>query len=489
MSLPISIERLLIHGDVEQSRIEYKAGWDPEPIVHSICAFANDYEGYCGGYVIIGVEARNGIPVLPVRGIEKEKLDDIQNEIVEYCRKCISPAYIPTIEPMEFRGANIIVLWCPNGYDLPYYAKEEVYAKGAKSEKCYIRKGSVTLAAKPNEIKELQRSADVVPFDDRPCRKAEVSDLRPSLVMEYLSDIESDLLSSYEERGNIGVYESLGLLSGPQEALRPKNVAILMFTDDPSRFIPEATIVVDYVPDPTGEGLQTATFKGPLFRQIKDALQYIKNLYIRTMIHKIDGQAESVSIENFPHGALEEILPNAVLHKDYQIPEPVTVRITNDRLEVTSFPGITQSISDERISKLDLISRSYRNRRIASFLRDLDLIEAKNTGIPKAVRALARNGSPNLRFEMGPDREYVTVIIEAHPDFLVESRQVPIPQSSSGSLRERILSFLTANPMSGVTEICKGLGYDSVPRSVRLSLEKMCERGEIKRVGKKYIIG
>ena len=476
MSLPISIERLLIKRDVEQNRIEYKSGWDPEPIIHSVCAFANDYEGYCGGYVLIGVEAINGIPVFPIKGIAKERLDDIQNEIVEYCRKCISPAYIPTIELVEFRGANIIVLWCPNGYDLPYYAKDEVYAKGAKAEKCYIRKGSVTLPAKPNEIKDLQRSADVVPFDDRPCRRAEVS------------DIGSDLLASYEERGNIGVYESLGLLSGPQEALKPKNVAVLMFTDDPSKFIPEATIVVDYVPDPTGEGLQTTTFKGPLFRQIKDALQYIKNLYVRTMVHKIDGQAESVSIENFPYGALEEILPNAVLHKDYQIPEPVTVRITNDRLEVTSFPGITQSISDERISKLDLISRSYRNRRIASFLRDMDLIEAKNTGIPKAARALANNGSPTLRFEMGAEREYVTVIVDVHPDFLAAERSEVYPIASRENVKGKILAFLAVNPMSGLNEICKGLGYESIARSVRLALKKMLESGELTRVGKKYAI-
>lgn len=45
MALPISIERILVKKDVEQNRIEYKKGWDPEPIVHSVCAFANDYKG------------------------------------------------------------------------------------------------------------------------------------------------------------------------------------------------------------------------------------------------------------------------------------------------------------------------------------------------------------------------------------------------------------------------------------------------------------
>ncbi len=42
MELEISIEDLLNKRRVESDRIEFKAGWNPDDIYHSVCAFAND---------------------------------------------------------------------------------------------------------------------------------------------------------------------------------------------------------------------------------------------------------------------------------------------------------------------------------------------------------------------------------------------------------------------------------------------------------------
>ena len=58
MALPINIDDL-IHGRVvESSRIEYKADWNPEPIIHTITAFANDLDNWGGGYIVIGWNRR-----------------------------------------------------------------------------------------------------------------------------------------------------------------------------------------------------------------------------------------------------------------------------------------------------------------------------------------------------------------------------------------------------------------------------------------------
>ena len=330
MAIPVNIDQLIKERTVERCRIEYKEGWDPEPIIHTICAFANDYEGYCGGYVLVGVKAENGIPVLPVKGLLKEELDHIQGEVIEFCKKSFDPPYLPSMEPMELDGKNVLVIWCPNGYDAPYYARVDPFGKDSKNVKCYIRKGSSTLKASPTEIKEIQRGCEIVPFDDRANFKADIGEIRFGLVSDYLSYVKSDLLTSLEERGPRGVYESLQLLAGPREALHPKNAALLMFSMEPERFVPYSYIVVDYIPDPAGDGLETKTFRGPVQKQLSDALLYIRNQYLKTRIIKTPGQAESVTIENYPYEALQELLPNAVLHKDYQIPEPITVRITSD---------------------------------------------------------------------------------------------------------------------------------------------------------------
>ncbi|MCI7183502.1 RNA-binding domain-containing protein [Prevotella sp.] len=56
MAIPINIEDLLSKQKVESNRIEFKAGWNPSSIYHSICAFANDIDNLGGGYILVGVE-------------------------------------------------------------------------------------------------------------------------------------------------------------------------------------------------------------------------------------------------------------------------------------------------------------------------------------------------------------------------------------------------------------------------------------------------
>ena len=52
--LPINLNDLLRQRTVEGERIEYKTGWNPDAIIRTLCAFANDFENLGGGYVVIG---------------------------------------------------------------------------------------------------------------------------------------------------------------------------------------------------------------------------------------------------------------------------------------------------------------------------------------------------------------------------------------------------------------------------------------------------
>ena len=61
-TLPINIDDLLHRRTVESEHIEYKASWNPETVLHTLCAFANDFHNLGGGYVVIGVAEENGSP-------------------------------------------------------------------------------------------------------------------------------------------------------------------------------------------------------------------------------------------------------------------------------------------------------------------------------------------------------------------------------------------------------------------------------------------
>lgn len=81
MALPINIDDLIHRRKVEGGRIEYKAGWNPEKVVHTICAFANDIDNWGGGYIILGIEEQDGRPIFPVKGINPAEVDAIQKEL------------------------------------------------------------------------------------------------------------------------------------------------------------------------------------------------------------------------------------------------------------------------------------------------------------------------------------------------------------------------------------------------------------------------
>jgi ATP-dependent DNA helicase RecG len=65
LGLPISIESLLLGQSVEWEQLEFKKGWNPQAVLHTICAFANDFHNLGGGYIVVGLEEQSGLPKLP----------------------------------------------------------------------------------------------------------------------------------------------------------------------------------------------------------------------------------------------------------------------------------------------------------------------------------------------------------------------------------------------------------------------------------------
>ena len=119
MGIPVNISDLINLKVVESTRIEFKSDWNPEAVIHTICAFANDIDNWGGGYVVLGVEEENGIPVKPYIGVPLKKIDSWQKDIFEKC-KLIRPGYTPIIGVDKLDGKTFIIIWCPGGDSRPY---------------------------------------------------------------------------------------------------------------------------------------------------------------------------------------------------------------------------------------------------------------------------------------------------------------------------------------------------------------------------------
>ena len=424
MSLPINIEDLLRQRKVEHSRIEYKENWNPEPIIHSLTAFANDFDNMGGGYILIGVAEENGRPVLPISGLNPQNLDSIQQDILNKCN-LIEPRYIPVVEPYTFDGKDLLVLWAPGGENRPYKCPEKLYTVkgGEKSIKSYyIRKSARTIKANASEERELISMTTDVPFDDRINYHANVADMRISLLSDYLYRVKSALYRDIMTRSVDAVAEDMILVRGPLEYRKPVNVGLLFFNENPENFFPCVRIEVVDKPDPTGKGMTEMTFRGPLDAQLRNALSYIRNYIIKEYVTKIPDSELAFRAFNYPYEAVEEALSNAVYHKSYQIYEPITVMVTPEKMEITSAPGPDWSITDESLKERVLISRRYRNRRIGDFLKELDMAEGRNTGIPTIIQAMKNNGSDLPLFLTDAARTYFTTVLPVHPIFLSSGR-------------------------------------------------------------------
>lgn len=476
--LPLNLDDLLRQRTVEGDRIEYKAGWNPDTILRTLCAFANDFENLGGGYVIIGQDCDDhGQPVFPPKGVPSNQLDKIQRELVAFCNQ-IQPPYFPILSVEESQGQTLTVLWAPGGQNRPYRVPKEVTSKH-KDPRYYIRRYANTVEAKGDNLRELLSLTATVPFDDRMNHRADLEDLRPSLIRSFLKEVKSGLYANSARMPLADLGRQLNIVDGGDEFLKPRNVGLLFFHEAPETFIPGTQIEVVRFPEGVAGGnLEEKIFRGPLHQQLRDAFAYLKNRVIEERVVKLPDRAEANRFFNYPFPALEEALVNAVYHRSYEQREPIEVRVNPDRIEIVSYPGPDPSIRIEDLRSGRIIARRYRNRRIGDFLKELDLTEGRSTGIPTMREAMRRNGSPPLRFETDEDRTHFFVELPIHPAFHPHhgprrgAEEVYDEVQDLTETEWRVMRALQDEPRS-TADLAERLGHKTITGSLRKSLARL----------------
>ena len=482
MAVPITIDKLLNENVVEWARIEFKEGWNPDTTLKTISAFANDIDNWGGGYVVIGVEEKNGKIARPIKGLNVNSIDHIQKELLRYCNY-LKPKYIPQSEPVEYEGAHLLLVWCPGGYDRPYQCPKKPTSNNPEKT-YYIRRLSSTIEATDLDIKELISLTHNVPFDDRANMKANINDLKYPLLRNYLQTVNSSLLNEIDHKSLEDIALDLRIADGPKEYYKPINAGLLFFNDNPEQFFPYTRIEVVNIPDPTGQGMEERIFTGPIDQQLRNAISYIKNNVIAEKVFKSSEKAEAIRIKNYSYEALEEFISNAVYHRSYQQYDPITIRIEKEQIEITSTPGPDRSISDRDIKNLTMRSRKYRNRRIGDFLKELHLVEGRNTGIPTALKGIENNGSPLPKFITDDDRSFFSVIVPIHESFLTPLQKETIKPIKSRrtklEIKRLILSFLDLDNYSA-TSLYRKMGYSgNISKTFRQCVDELIAESEIR---------
>lgn len=415
MALPINIDELLHGNTIEWDRIELKRGWNPEDIMHTLCAYANDINNWDGGYIILGVEEENGKAKLPPAGLHIQELDAIQKKLIELGHK-LNPVFVPVFQPYFINEKPILVVFAPAGDNRPYKAPISLSEK--RTERAmYIKRGSKTVKIKEgsDEERRLIELTARIPFDDRINQTASLDDLSLHLIQSYLKEVRSAL---YEKSTKIPFAElcrHLMIAKGSDELLRPTNAGLLMFNENPHIFFAGAKIELVKHANSIGKNYTEKIFTGTIIQQIRDLLQYFKTNIVTESIVKSSKQAESIRYFNYPFQAIEEAIVNAVYHKSYERANPVEIQIHPDKIEILSFPGPMPPINQDMLKKQRIVARDYRNRKLGGFLKELKLTEGRGTGMPIIHSSMEENGSPPAVFETDENNNYFLCTLPIHP--------------------------------------------------------------------------
>ena len=243
------IKSIAASGEGYNAEFKVRLPGKVKEVTEEICAFANA----AGGTLLIGVDDDN---VIQGTTIDNGKRSSIQNSIRE-----ITPTINCQVYPVDVDGKEIWVIEVLSGKQKPYVLSGSIYVRiGPNSQK-------LTLV---EEMRDFFQQSDRIYFDESPC---------PGFNIE--SQINSDLLSEFKSEANLSpavsneqVFNNLKLVD---EDGVFKNGAVLFFGNEPKTYIDSAVIrCVAFDGIDKRFIADDKEFKGPLYFQYKEAIQWLK---------------------------------------------------------------------------------------------------------------------------------------------------------------------------------------------------------------------
>lgn len=464
MALTINLDDLINTQTVESNRVEFKKGWNPDPIMRTVCAFANDIIEKGGGYIIIGIEEQDGTPVLPPEGVPVNEIDKIQKKFTELCH-LLKPKIFPSMEVFDYRGKKIIVIRVTTGDQREYRALN--VQGGGGTYNIYVRPNSSTMIATPDLEAKLKELAAIRYFDDRRNTLAAIEDLDRGLILSYLEETKAQLFDTAASLPLRDLCLKMDIARGPIEDIKPLNVGLLMFCKNPEKFFDGCKTNMVIFTDEYGTEYDEMHFTGPVHDQIRAILNYFEKNLVREHVSKDEITGDTSRRHNYPLSALKEVVVNALYHRSFENPQANEIRIYtiggDPRIEIISYPGPLPPIDREALLQDNIASRNYRHIKLGEWLKGIRLAEKYATGIPSVRKIMRDNGSPPPEFITDDEKSHFTSILRIHPDWESIKYNNPEPTET--------ISYRLSNIEQIILELC----YDSP-----YSIEEILSTNELK---------
>jgi len=401
----------------ESERVEWKENVsDIEDVIKTAVAFANDYSNLGGGYIVCGAKEEkdeHGFQKLVETGLTSSQLKEIEGKVVTDLREKVFPSIVSLTEELPVtEDRRILVFIIPSSKDAHSYR-----ASGKHVSTYYVRIGRETREARNSILRELLiLKKEIEPWDKRINNKAEIEDIDLIVLREYLQEMKvwdpNKALEDYlSEKERISSFvPSLVEKEKITNNLKPKNFTLLMFGKDPLKFFNGAYAIFSIYrgkdrSEPTAERHEIT---GNVVQQARKCIELL-NAETYTVFDKTDNQPNQLK---FPLRALQEAVVNSLVHRDYEIDQPVRITVFIDRIEVYSPGSLPRAIDKEKFLR-GQATPYWKNQSLAYFFNKLQLAQAEGQGIPTILRTMKEEGCPSPIFEI--EQESLLCILPSHP--------------------------------------------------------------------------
>ena len=417
---------ILSNKEPECSSIEYKSSEKQlGKILKTICAYGNNYYDNEISFLYIGVEEEasseaKAVPKLPIIGIDDKRLEIAKNAILSL-RPLIAPNVRFEVITNEFHGRKYLLVYVERQFGGPFSVTDKATRdkRVVLKEGQYIRIESDTRLANPQERYQLLRKFSNYRFSSEMSLEYTTNNLKLGLMNEYLS-----LTSKRELYENMSKEELVKILKlSPENETSVnsvKNYALLMFSTDPSQYIPYAYVEVITNTLGSMRRMESKEFKGPIWKQYYACLDYIRDHFIRTLTIREPNKANHREISNYPYITVRELLANAIVHKNYECGKTIQVYVSENEINIVNYNAPLPPLTLEDLNKGYVFhERDSANPEIRDMFKSLGIIESYGTGIGEAKKAAIDNGSDIPYYKVfSTDADITSVVIPANKEFL-----------------------------------------------------------------------
>jgi ATP-dependent DNA helicase RecG len=357
-----TLELMTILSKGEDSQYQFKRNLNnEESLAAELVAFSNGN----GGTLIVGVND-DGI----ITGLSKEDIRRLNQLISNTASQNVRPAINPTTQIILTPSGLVLIIQVLAGINKPYNDKNGVFWVKSGSDK--------RRATSREEIQRLFQSSSLLHADESPARGMTTADLDIKYFQDFFLrryghslDSESLPLEQIIHNMNLGKDGTLNIAGALLFGVNP-SIRLPMFIVKAGCFPGDSIAVENY--------LDSRDIKG----RMADIFQQTINFILANIRQIQDDQTvNSIGKPEIPRSALEEIIANALIHRNYFISAPVRVFVLSNRVEVISPGHLPNNLTIENIKAGN---SNTRNPILASFANQLLPYRGYGSGILRAMQ-------------------------------------------------------------------------------------------------------